>query len=58
MQRASMQRAHTQGAPPAGTALAPSAPVPGSLPAIAPLLPPVYAVDLMTQEGSALFGAQ
>jgi len=27
-------------------------------PAIAPLLPPVHAVDLMTREGSALFGAQ
>lgn len=27
-------------------------------PAIAPLLPPVYAVDLMTVEGAALFGAQ
>ena len=30
----------------------------GAPPAIAPMLPPVYAVDLMTVEGSTLFGAQ
>ncbi len=33
-------------------------PVPAPPPAIAPLLPPVHEVDLMTQAGSALFGAQ
>ena len=33
-------------------------PVTAPPPAIAPLLPPVHEVDLMTQAGSALFGAQ
>jgi gluconolactonase len=31
---------------------------PAPLPAIAPLLPPAHVVDLMTPEGSAVFGAQ
>ncbi len=32
--------------------------VPAPPPAVAPALPPVHAVDLMTPEGSAVFGAQ
>ena len=52
-----MQTSHHQDAPPTSTtAVRPPAAAPP--PAIAPLLPPVYAVDLMTVQGSALFGAQ
>src|SRR5262252_4580196 len=35
-----------------------AAPPPAPAPAIAPLLPPVHVVDLMTPEGSAAFGAE
>jgi gluconolactonase len=52
-----MQTPHHQDAPPTSTAAA-RPPAAAPPPAIAPLLPPVYAVDLMMVEGSALFGAQ
>jgi len=53
-----MRTQQDQGAPPASTTAAPPLPAAVPPPAIAPLLPPVHAVDLMTREGSGLFGAQ
>ena len=44
--------------PPVVIAATPVRPLPSPQPAIAPALPPVCAVDLMTLEGSAIFGAQ
>lgn len=52
-----MQTQHHQGGPPASTAVV-AAPAAVTQPAIAPLIPSVHAVDLMTLEGSAIFGAQ
>jgi len=52
-----MRTQQDQGAPPASTTAAPPLPAAVPPPAIAPLLPPVHAVDLMTREGSGLFGA-
>ncbi|MGE3536591.1 MAG: hypothetical protein AB7N91_04030 [Candidatus Tectimicrobiota bacterium] len=45
-------------APPILIAAQPVRPLPAAQPAIAPALPPVCSVDLMTLEGAALFGAQ
>ncbi|ETW99719.1 MAG: hypothetical protein ETSY1_13940 [Candidatus Entotheonella factor] len=44
--------------PPVIIAATPVRPLPSPQPAIAPALPPVCAVDLMTVDGSAMFGAQ
>jgi gluconolactonase len=52
MGESAMRTPQNQSAQPAGTAVA-SPP-----PAIAPLIPPMHAVDLMTLQGSAIFGAQ
>lgn len=45
-------------APPVVFAATPVRPLPAPQPAIAPALPPVCKVDLMTIDGAALFGAQ
>jgi len=45
-------------APPVIIAATPVRPLAAPQPAIAPALPPLCTVDLMTRDGSALFGAQ
>jgi hypothetical protein len=58
MRGAAMPTQHHLVAPPVIIAATPVRPLASPQPAIAPSLPPVCTVDLMTLEGSALFGAQ
>jgi hypothetical protein len=53
-----MPTPHHLVAPPVIIAATPVRPLAAPQPAIAPALPPVCIVDLMTLEGSAMFGAQ
>ena len=53
-----MPTQHHLVAPPVILAATPVRPLASPQPAIAPSLPPVCTVDLMTLEGSAIFGAQ
>ena len=53
-----MPTPHHLVAPPVIIAATPVRPLASPQPAIAPSLPPVCIVDLMTLEGSAIFGAQ
>ena len=53
-----MPTQHHLVAPPVIVAATPVRPLASPQPAIAPSLPPVCTVDLMTLEGSAIFGAQ
>ena len=53
-----MPTPHHLVAPPVIIAATPVRPLASPQPAIAPSLPPVCTVDLMTLEGSAMFGAQ
>jgi hypothetical protein len=53
-----MPTQHHPVAPPVIIAATPVRPLAAPQPAIAPSLPPVCTVDLMTLEGSAMFGAQ
>ena len=53
-----MPAQHHLVAPPVIIAATPIQPLAAPQPAIAPSLPPVCTVDLMTLEGSAIFGAQ
>ncbi len=53
-----MPTPHNLVAPPVIIAATPVRPLASPQPAIAPSLPPVCTVDLMTLEGSAIFGAQ
>jgi len=53
-----MPTQHHLVAPPVIIAATPVRPLAAPQPAIAPALPPVCTVDLMTLEGSAMFGAQ
>src|SRR5712691_2547947 len=58
MRGAAMLTPHHLVALPVIIAATPVRPFAGPQPAIAPSLPPVCTVDLMTLEGSAMFGAQ
>src|SRR3989454_12063276 len=58
MRGAAMPTPHHLVAPPVIIAATPVRPLAAPQPAIAPSLPPVCTVDLMTLEGSAMFGAQ
>ena len=53
-----MPTQHHLVAPPVIIAATPVRPLAAPQPAIAPALPPVCTVDVMTLEGSAIFGAQ
>src|SRR2546430_13271548 len=58
MRGAAMPTQHHLVAPPVIIAATPVRPLASPQPAIAPALPPVCTVDVMTLEGSAIFGAQ
>jgi hypothetical protein len=58
MRGAGMPTPHHVVAPPVIIAATPVRPLPSPQPDIAPSLPPVCTVDLMTLEGSVIFGAQ
>src|SRR5438128_6249131 len=58
MRGAAMPTQHHLVAPPVIIAATPVRPLAAPQPAIAPSLPPVCTVDLMTLEGSAIFGAR
>ena len=53
-----MPTPHQVVAPPVIIAATPVRPLAAPQPAIAPALPPLCTVDLMTRDGSALLGAQ
>jgi hypothetical protein len=57
MRGAAMPTPHHLVAPPVIIAATPVRPLASPQPAIAPALPPMCTVDLMTLEGSAMFGA-